>query len=189
MWPMAPLCVILYFLSCPCHCCGIQVQSSHHPALCNYPLLTRNITMVVFHTTNTEIISQHNSHWTHKNVSVNSSSDQMDPTKLSCLQVTDRQLSNQYFNKKLDSMRWFSTSVELADDTQNTPWQPRNGPVPCCCTLFALSAYHSYAPGECQIGSAKYVFLSLVTLTFDADITLARFLYRTPNCQVSSSYV
>jgi len=105
---MAPFCVILYFLSCPCHCCGIQVQSSHHPALCNYPLLTRNITMVVFHTTNTEIISQHNLHWTYKNVSVNSSSDQMDPTKLSCLQVTDRQLSNQYFNKKLDSMRWFS---------------------------------------------------------------------------------
>jgi len=95
------------YISCPVHAIAValQVQSSHHPALCNYPLLTRNITMVVFHTTNTEIISQHNSHWTHKNVSVNSSSDQMDPTKLSCLQVTDRQLSNQYFNKKLDSMR------------------------------------------------------------------------------------
>jgi len=23
---------------------------------------------------------------------------------------------------------------------ENTPWQPRNGPVHCCCTLFAANA-------------------------------------------------
>jgi len=44
--------------------------------------------------------------------------------------------------------------VEVADNTKNTSWQPQNGPVCCCCTLFAASVYHSvvwYLATRCLI--------------------------------------
>jgi len=67
-------------------------------------------------------------------------------------------------------MRWFSHRRRTGwrHNCTTHPWQPRNGPVRRCCTLFAASTYHSYAPRG--VDSTKRVFCPWwpwpLTLTF-----------------------
>ena len=62
---------------------------------------------------------------------------------------------------QLDIMCWFShrhrTGRRHNCTTPVAATKSSNGPVCCCCTLFAASAYHSYAPGG--VGSAMCVFV------------------------------
>jgi len=102
---------------------------------------------------------------------------------------------------QLDSVCWFShwhsharkdcsrqnhtqAAVKVHCHHPFTPWRPHNGLVYCCMQCTALPCILS---GE---DSAFFVFFVPVTFIFDLDIRIwARFLYNTPNCQVSSSYV
>jgi len=99
------------------------------------------------------------------------------PASLSCPCLDQVQKSGSWakvhgYRMKLDSMRWFShrwrtggrhncisclltwaeddsPNIHRTQGPQNAPWQPRNGPIHWCCTLFAACAYHLYAPRGC----------------------------------------